>query len=139
MAVIDASVYVALVNAHEVDHEGSWAWFEGAARSGEPIRAPAVLLAEVSAALSRGVGDPTLARQVTGQLMRSRTIELVPVTLELAEQAAGIAAECGIRGCDAVYLALSEASGEELVTLDRQQLERGRAVVAVRRPQATED
>ena len=32
----------------------------------EPVRAPAVLLAEVSAALSRGVGNPALAHQRDG-------------------------------------------------------------------------
>ena len=134
MAVIDASVYVALVNAHEADHDRCWAWFEGAARSGEPIRAPVVLLVEVSAALSRGVGNPSLAYQIVQQLLRAPTIELVPVTVELAERAAGIAADCQIRGCDALYVALAEQAGDELVTLDRQQLERGRAVVVARRP-----
>jgi len=134
MAVIDASVYVALTNAHEVAHDRSWAWFEGTVRSREPIRAPVVLLAEVSAALSRGVGSPALAHQVVQQLLRTPTLELVPVTVELAERAAGIAADCGIRGCDSVYVALAEQTGDELVTLDRQQLERGRAVVTARKP-----
>ena len=135
MAVIDASVYVALMNAHEAAHESSWAWFEDAARLEEPIRAPVVLLAEVSAALSRGVGNPALAHQVVRQLLRTQTIELYPVTVELAERAAGIAADCGIRGYDAVYVALAEQTHDELVTLDRRQLERGCAVVATRRPQ----
>jgi len=56
------------------------------------------------------------------------------VTVELAERAAGIAADCGIRGCDAVYVALSQEAGDELVTLDRQQLERGRTVAVTRKP-----
>jgi predicted nucleic acid-binding protein len=134
MAVVDASVYVALVNAHEPDHDRCLAWFEDAARSGEPILAPVVLLAEVSAALSRGVGSPALAHRVVRQMLRSPSIELVSVTVELAERAAGIAADRRIRGGDALYVALAELAGDELVTLDRQQLERGRAVVVTRRP-----
>ena len=134
MAVIDASVYVALMNAHEPAHESSWAWLEQAKRAGEPVRAPAILLSEVSAALSRGVGDPALAHQAVEQLLRTRTVDLYPVTVELAERAARIAADCGIRGCDAVYVALAEETGEVLVTLDEQQLERGRAVVPAREP-----
>ena len=52
----------------------------------------------------------------------------------LAEQAAAIAAEHRIRGCDALYVALADMLSEPLVTLDRQQLERGAAVVTTRRP-----
>jgi predicted nucleic acid-binding protein len=134
MAVIDASVYVALVNAREADHDRCWTWFEDAARSGEPIRAPVILLAEVSAALSRGADSPDLAREVVRQLLRAPTIELVSVTVELAERAAGIAADCRIPGCDALYVALAQEAGDDLVTLDRQQLERGQTVVVARRP-----
>ena len=134
MAVIDASVYVALMNVHEAAHESCWGWFDLAARLDEPIRAPVVLLAEVSAALSRGVGNPALAQRVVRQLLLTPTIELYPVTVGLAERAAGIAADCRIRGCDAVYVALAEQTGDVLVTLARQQLERGGTVVVTRRP-----
>lgn len=131
---MDASVYVALVNADESEHESSWAWFERAIATQDRIVSPAILLAEVAAALSRGVGDPLLARRVVGQLASSDVIELMPVTLVMAEQAAAIAAEHRIRGCDAVYVALAEQLNETLVTLDRQQIERGAAVAAVRTP-----
>jgi predicted nucleic acid-binding protein len=134
MAVIDASVYIALVNAHEREHSSSWAWFEHAQATGEAIVAPVMLLSEIAAALSRGIGDPTLAHRVVQQLARSDVIELIPVTLAMAEQAAVIAAEHRIRGCDAVYVALAEQLSNVLVTLDRQQLERGAAVVPVRAP-----
>ena len=64
MAIIDASVAVALVNAHEEEHARSWAWFEGARRADEPISAPVILLSEVAAALSRGMGDRALAHRL---------------------------------------------------------------------------
>jgi predicted nucleic acid-binding protein len=134
MAVIDASVYIALVNAHEREHSSSWAWFEQAHAADESIAAPVILLSEVAAALSRGLGDPTLAHRVVQQLARSEVIELIPVTLAMAEQAALIAAEHRIRGCDAVYVALADQLSDTLVTLDRQQLERGAALVTVRAP-----
>lgn len=134
MAVIDASVYVALINAHEREHGSSWTWFEQATAAQEAVVAPVVLLAEVAAALGRGVGDPGLAHRVVQQLMHSSLIELTPVTKALAERAAAIAADHRVRGCDAIYVALAERRGDQLVTLDRQQLERGGAVVAVRQP-----
>jgi len=134
VAVIDASLYIALVNSHEADHARSWAWLERAKASHDPVCAPSILLPEVAAALSRGVGDQALAREVAEQLARSQVVELIPVSLALAERAAAVAAEHRIRGCDAVYVALAEELGDVLVTLDQQQLERGAAVVASRGP-----
>lgn len=134
MAVIDASVYMALINSDERDHASSWAWFQQAIADRESVVAPVILLAEVAAAVSRGVGDPVLAHRVVQQLEGSEVIELIPVTLTLAEQAATMAADYRIRGCDAVYVALADQLGEPLVTLDRQQLERGAATVAAREP-----
>ena len=134
MAVIDASVYIALINAREPDHVRSWTWFERAKASKDPVRAPVLLLAEVAAALSRGMGDPALAHRVVRQLKQSRAVELVPVGVALAERAARIAAEHRIRGCDAVYVALAEELGECLITLDEQQRERGAAAVLTCRP-----
>jgi predicted nucleic acid-binding protein len=134
MPVIDASVYIALVNAHEREHAISWTWFEQIRVADEPVVAPVILLAEVAVALSLGIGDPTLAHRVVQQLARSEVIELIPVTQAMAEQAAGIAGEHRIRGCDAVYVALAQQLSDTLVTLDRQQLERGAALVTVRTP-----
>ncbi len=134
MAVIDASVYIALVNAHESEHASSWAWFEQAQATDESVVAPVILLSEGAAALSRGVGDPKLAHRVVQQLARSEAIQLIPVTLALAEQAALLAAEHQIRGCDAIYVALADQLSEALITLDRQQRERGAAVVPIQAP-----
>lgn len=134
MAVIDASVYIALINAQESYHTSSWGWFQQAQAAGESLAAPAILLAEIAAGLSRGLGSPILAHQVVQQLLQAQLIDLVPITPALAERAAAIAADHQIRGCDAIYLALAEQLGDELVTLDQQQLERGAAIVATRKP-----
>ena len=134
MAVIDASVYVALLNSNEPGHIRSWAWLQKAQEDQEPIRAPVILLAEVAAAIGRGTGNPTLARRAVQGLVRTGVVELVPVTLPLTRRAAEIACEHRIRGCDALYVALAGQMEECLVTLDRQQLERGRAVVTVTEP-----
>lgn len=134
MAVMDTSVYVAILHPNEPGHTASWAWYIRMIRAGEPIAAPAILLAEVAAALSRGVGDLALAHQAVQQLQQTRTIELLPVTLAIAQQAATIAADHRVRGCDAVFVALAQQRGDTLFTLDRQQLERGAAVVTTRQP-----
>lgn len=134
MAVIDASVYITLINAYEKDHTSSWAWFESAQAEQEPILAPVILLAEIAAALSRGIRDKNLAHRMVGQLKRSGVIDLIPVTLTMAERAAAIAADHQIRGCDAIYVALADQLSDCLVTLDKQQLERATSIVTVHKP-----
>jgi predicted nucleic acid-binding protein len=62
-----------------------------------------------------------------GQLKDVGVIELLPVSLALAERAAMIAADYRIRGCGAIYVTIAEQLGEPLVTLDGQQLERAAA------------
>jgi len=134
MAVIDASVYIALINAHESYHINSWDWFQQAQATGEALAAPVILLSEIAAGLSRGLSNPTLAHQVVRQLLQAQLINLVPVTPALAERAATIAADHQVRGCDAIYVALAEQLDDYLITLDQQQFERGSAVVTTRKP-----
>ncbi len=134
MAVIDASVYVALINAHEKDYARSWAWLERAKGERQAIIAPVILMAEVAAALSRGAGDPALAHRVVQQLQHGGVVQLVAVTMPLAERAAAIAADYQIRGCDAVYAALASQLDDCLVTLDGQQLKRCADIVEAREP-----
>lgn len=134
MTVIDASVYLALVNSHELGHAQSWQWLQQAQESGEAVIAPVIILAEVGAALSRGQNNPTLAHQVRQQLEQSTLVRLQPISLTLAKRSAEIAIDYRIRGCDAVYVALAEQLHDRLVTLDQQQLTRGAHVVVTQQP-----
>ncbi len=55
MPVIDASLYVSLINVSEEQHESSCVWYEYVQSKQEPLVAPVIILAEVAAALSRGI------------------------------------------------------------------------------------
>jgi predicted nucleic acid-binding protein len=134
MPVIDASVYVALVNTHEEHHSRSWLWFKKAQENAESIIAPTILLSEVAAALSRGLDDSVLAIRVITHLKRSGLVELIPVTISLAERGATIAANHQIRGCDAIYVSTAEQFHESLITLDQQQLDRASSVIQTLEP-----
>ncbi len=134
MPIIDASVYVALFLRSEHAHSVSRAWFGEAVSAHSTLFAPVILLAETGAALSRGARRPDLARQAVTQLLELGLVELVKVSVELAERAAQIAIDCRIRGADAIYVALAEQLDDELVTLDQQQLERAKDVVKARMP-----
>ena len=134
MPVVDASVYVAI--AHEADrfHGRCLGWFEESLRTGLHLLAPGLLVVEVAAAVRRLTGDRRLADRVVSDLLETGAIELLPLTMDRSRRAARAAASAGVRGADAVYLALAEELDETLVTLDRQQLRRGGVVARVERP-----
>ena len=134
MAVLDASVVVALFSANEPHHAASREWLVQATAVAEPLVAPVIVLAEVAAALSRAKGDPALARQVIQLLGQGGLFELVPISLALTEQATAVAISAQIRGCDAVYVALAQQLNQTLITLDHEQLARGTAVIRVQTP-----
>lgn len=134
MTVIDASLVMALLYQHEAGHTASRRWFGQALVAGEALAAPVIMLAEVAAAMSRGKGDPMRSQQFIRLMGEGEAVLLYPVTLALARRAAEIAADYKIRGCDAVYVALAEQLGQELVTLDQEQLARGADVVRTARP-----
>jgi predicted nucleic acid-binding protein len=134
MPVVDASVCTAFFNARELQHVRSRSWFLEARRGEELVVAPVILLAEVAAALGRGLGDAELADYAVSVLRSRRWVELFPVTQALGTRAARIAAQQKIRGCDAIYVALAQQLGMELVTLDRDQLDRGANIIPTRTP-----
>ena len=131
MAIIDASVYTASINQHEEFHERSLEWLHQAIAAKIPLHAPAILLAEVAAAIGRGQNDVALAHRAVFLLRNSRLIHLQPVSIALAESAAKIAGEKLIRGCDAVYVALALQLSQPLVTLDHQQARRSSGIIQV--------
>lgn len=134
MPVVDASVIVSVVNPDEPYHNQCRAWLSTVLLSGEQIYAPAIILAEVGAALSRGKHDQGLAQRAISLLSQETLIQLQPLSVEFSRRTAVIAIEHQIRGCDAVYVALAEQLAAELVTLDNQQLERGGVIVVTKRP-----
>jgi predicted nucleic acid-binding protein len=134
MAVLDASVIVALFNSEEPHHEACRNWFVRATNANEPLVAPVVMLAEVAAAISRGAGNPARAQETVDLLVQHSPFELTPVSLTLAEQAATLALTYRIRGGDALYVALAHQLDQPLITLDEQQLSHSQPIIQARRP-----
>ena len=120
--------------ASEVRHAASRAWLGQQVHADQIVVAPALLVPEVAAAISRRTGRPILGRRAIAALLRFPSLRLVALDAELAEQAGRLAADCALRGADAVYVALAKKLAIPLVTWDREQIERGRDVVTVLHP-----
>ena len=120
---VDASVFLNAFNPYEDGHEESHRLLARLQEEATPIIVPTLLLPEVAAAVRRGRQDDELAREFAATLGRLPHLVLVPLDATLAQQAADVAAQYGLRGSDAVYAAVALRFGSTLVTLDREQRE----------------
>ena len=134
MPVVDASVFVSIHHAGDRFHKRCAAWLEKALERGDSLTAPNLLAIESAASLRRLTGEESLAAEAVEELIEGGWIRLFPLTRDRALAAAALAGATGVRGADAVYLALARELDEPLITLDRLQLERGRNAAIVQRP-----
>jgi len=68
--VVDASVWVSRLVPQDVHHFASRRYLEERAAAGDPLVAPALLLAEVAGAIARRTGAPELGRRALEGLLR---------------------------------------------------------------------
>jgi predicted nucleic acid-binding protein len=116
--VTDASVWVARLIPQEPKHAACVTWWESFDASSGRIIAPVLLLSEVCGAISRRTGKPRLALQVLRTLLDAPELTFVTMDREFAEHAARLAAGLGLRGADAVYVALAHRLHVPLLSLD---------------------
>ncbi len=126
--VVDASVWVSRLVPQDVFHEPVKIWFESKRVAGAELLSPALLLPEVGGAITRRT-TPELGEQAVQTIQNLPGIRLVAMDASLIFEAARLAADLGLRGADATYVAVASRLGLPLATLDEDQ--RGRAAVRV--------
>jgi predicted nucleic acid-binding protein len=131
---IDASVFVSAFTPTEPAYPVSKAFMLNVRESAVPIIVPVLVLPEISAALSRGQGKPDLGLAFVQELRNFPNTTFIDVDDSVATLAVDIAANNRLRGSDAVYAAVALRFGTELITLDREQLDRLPKVLSVRAP-----
>ena len=135
IVVVDASVWVSRLVPQDVHHESSRRWLENYTAQGGRLVAPVMLLPEIAGAISRRTGAPALADQATKQLQQLGSLRLVAVDRRLGQAATRLAADLGLRGADALYVAVAEQLKIPLLTWDNEQVERARKAIQVRMPE----
>jgi predicted nucleic acid-binding protein len=134
MYTIDASVYARDFDVRDPEHATCRALLARLAADAIPVIVPLLLLAEISATISRERHDPITARLTVDAIRAQPHLRLVPLDDALAQEAAELAANYALRGADAVYVAIARRYGCILVSLDREQRERPAAIVTTRTP-----
>jgi predicted nucleic acid-binding protein len=134
LLTIDSSVFVSAARPSEIGHAESTAFLAWVRNKRTRLFLPTLVIAEVAAALSRTGSDPGLAQQYALAVGQMPNTVMVALDEGLARQSAAIGAQHRLRGADAVYLASAALFAAELITLDREQLERGAAIVQTLTP-----
>ena len=98
----------------------------------ELLRAPSLALVEAVRTVGRVSGQPN-GYAALDRFTWSR-IHFWPLSEGLAQRAAEIAISCGLKGADAIYVALAADLDDVLVTFDREQLDRGASAAQVVEP-----
>jgi predicted nucleic acid-binding protein len=131
---IDASVFVSAFTPTEPAHQASKAFMMNVCEQSIPIIVPVLVLPEISAALSRGQGKPELGLAFVQELKGFPNTTFIDIDETVANLAVDIAANNRLRGSDAIYAAVALRFGTELITLDKEQLERLPKVLPARAP-----
>jgi predicted nucleic acid-binding protein len=132
--VVDATVWVSRLVPQDAFHAASRRWLAAHAATGGRLVAPVLLVAEVAGAIARRTGEPRLARRAVETLLHVPALRLVPLDPGLGRAAAELAADLGLRGADACYVAVARELHLPLLTWDEDQRVRAGQVVAAYSP-----
>jgi len=122
MVVIDASIWVAMLNADDKFHAQAESIFESLASNAETICIPAIAFTEVAGAIKRTTKDDNVASGAV-YYMKGAVQEVMADFDKLEPLATDIAIKYGVKGMDAYYLAVAELTKSKLYTFDQQQEE----------------
>ena len=131
---IDASVFVNAFSPKESGSDKSLQLISDLKEQTIPIILPVLVLPEIVSALSRRQNNSTSALQLATEIKSLPSITFINVDESIAELAVDIAANHRLRGSDAIYAAVALRYGTELITLDKEQLERLPKILSVRSP-----
>jgi predicted nucleic acid-binding protein len=134
IVVMDASVWVSRLISHDPNNSRAVAWLGNHVRGGGILAAPTMLAIEIAAAISRRTGSAADAHAAAGQLYALPFVRLAPIDQSLVAEATYLSADLGLRGADAIYVALAKQLGIPLVTFDAEQLTRPVGVIPTIEP-----
>jgi predicted nucleic acid-binding protein len=131
---VDASVFVNAFSPTEDGSDESFGFITWLRNEKIPLIQPTLFIPEVIASIARKKGDAKLALELAQELRNFSSLTLISLDESLADLSGEVAAQNKLRGSDAVYAAVALRFGTELITLDKEQLERLPEVLPVRSP-----
>ena len=109
-------------------------WLDQYTLAGGQMIAPALVLVEVAAAISRGWGDANTAQQFANYLDNLASLTIVPLDPQLITDATSVAVQHSLRAGDAFYVAVAQNLGIPVVTFDEDIGKKASGAVSVIKP-----
>lgn len=122
--VIDASVWASRLMPQDSNHTASIQWMRKYTAIGGLLVAPAFLLIEVSAAITKQTGQATDGKAAVNHIYYVSQMRLVQLDPPLIQAAADIAADMHLISGDAIYVTVADQMDIPLVSWDKQQIQR---------------
>ena len=134
MFVVDASPWVGRFVSTDKIHRQSYDWLLDRLNNLDVLVMPILALAEIGGAVARRNRSEVNGIDAVEMVRILPNVELVDLDPQLGLASAAVAARLGLKGADAVYVAVASQYGLPLVTWDDEQLRRGANVVRTATP-----
>ena len=132
--VIDASIWVSQFRLQDVNRPPTRLWMKQYTTVNGLMIAPAFLLIEVAAAISRRTGEPALAKKAIEDLNDADIIQFVDTNAGLIQAAVDVAINLQLRAGDAIYVALARQLNIPLISWDKEQLQKASTIITTYTP-----
>ena len=126
--VVDANVWVLALDRTELRSDMSRAFLGAVGASRYPIALPEFAEIEVACALSRRLRNTEQGRLIARQALDFAPITWHALTRRMVRRAVVIGTRRFLRSADALYAAVAEAVGGEIVSWDKELVNRAGAV-----------
>lgn len=126
--IIDASVWVSAADATDAFSEPSRTFLSGVTRRAIPVALPDFTELEFACALARRLRDGERAKDLAGQMLRSPLVAVHSLDSALLRRAVEVGTRQLLRAGDAVYAAVAELTGGQVVSWDQELIQRVGAV-----------
>ena len=134
MFCIDASVIISAAHDTEIYSEASQEFLSRLREEKLKAFLPELVMPEIASGLLRATKNVKFAYEFVDSLRAIPNFAFVPLDRTLSDAAVNVIIATGLKGADAVYVALALNYNLTLVTLDKDQLLRSRNLIAVRKP-----
>lgn len=134
MYCLDASIIVNAQRPEEPYFSKSKAFLDLIKQKNLKAFLPEIAIPEITSALIRATKNPKTTYKFAMSLRQLSNFSFVPIDSHLANLAAWIISKTNLKSGDAIYVALAFDYNLELITLDKEQLGKGKKLVKVRRP-----
>ncbi len=132
--VIDASVWVSRLLPQDANHLIANTWVNNHIMAGGLFTPPTLLAIEVSASVFRRTKSTSDAQSALRQLYALPVMRLAQMDQTLVAEAIDITSTLGLRGADALYVALAKQLAIPLVSFDNEQLTLSQGIIQTIRP-----